>query len=375
MAKKHADAYSRLVRILILLFVLVVVCGVGYALANASITAQQEENAARARQENDRQQQAWQQVVREEQARYLEETAVVWPEPKGEAWEIVDLSQYPVQNSISISVDRDALMMEGMMLVNHWHAVPSDFPEDELVSMKSVDKTVPVSGSSVKLFPNAAYALSQMLAGAKEAGLENYLIEEAYRTKETQQGHYDKEAANYANRFSGDPLVAKVRQNVNVPGTSEYQSGLSFRIDRWLKGDAAFNEPKFQTTEHSDWLLDNSWKYGFVFRFPVEGYPNASMQDKSYKTGESKKLSVYRYVGVPHASIMHQMNFCMEEYIEYLMEHPHIAIYENGQKVYEITWQPLNHLGNSVYVEYDRKAVDYSVSMDNVGGVITCMTF
>lgn len=374
MAKKQADAYSKLVRILIVLFVLVVICVVGYYLVEGSIKAQQEENAAWAQQENARQQQAHQQVVAQEVARYQEETALVWPQPKGEAWEIMDLTQYPVQNSVKVSATRGNMMMEGMMLLNHWHAVPADFPESDLVSMTSVDKAVPVSNSSVKLFPNAAYALSQMLAAAKEAGLENYLIEEAYRTNETQQGHYDKEAANYANRFSGDALVAKVRQSVNVPGTSEYQSGLSFRIDRWLKGDAEFNDPKFQTTEHSDWLVENSWKYGFVFRFPVEGYPNATMVDKSYKTGESKKLSIYRYVGVPHAAIMHQMNWCMEEYIEYLMDHPHIAIYQNGQKVYEITWQKMSN-AETINVEIDGRASDYSISMDNVGGVITCMTF
>lgn len=374
MAKKKADAYGKLVRILIILFVFVVLFGVGYALANASIKAQQEEYAAWAQQENARLTQAHQQVVQQEIKRYQEETALVWPQPKGEAWEVMDLSQYPVQNSYSVSASRQEMITAGMLLLNHWHSVPADFPVSELVSMTSVDKTVPVSNSSVKLFPNAAYALSQMLAAAKEAGLENFLIEEAYRTQETQQGHYDKEAANYANRFSGDALIAKVRQNVNVPGTSEYQSGFAFRIDRWLKGDAEFNEPKFQTTEHSDWLVENSWKYGFVFRFPVEGYPNATMADKSYKTGESKKLSVYRYVGIPHATIMHQMNFCMEEYIEYLMDHPHIAIYENGRKVYEITWQPL-HGNGSASVEIDRSATDYSISMDNVGGVITCMSF
>ena len=79
--------------------------------------------------------------------------------------------------------------------------------------------------SSVKLFSNAAYALSDMLAAAKEDGLENYLIEEAFRTNETQQKYYDEEARRYVNSLYGDALDAKVRQSVNAPGTSEYQSG------------------------------------------------------------------------------------------------------------------------------------------------------
>lgn len=375
MAKQKKDAYRKLTRIVIVLFVFLVACGVGYMLVDQSIVAQTEENQMRADEENQQRAANYRQVINEERQRFAQETAIVWPEPKGDAWEILDLSSYPVKNAIPIAATRQELMTGGLMLLNHWHSQPFDFPESELVSMTRVDKSVPVSNSSVKLFPNAAYALSEMLAAAKEEGLENFLIEEAFRTNASQQDYYDEEASRYVNSLYGDALVAKVRQSVNVPGTSEYQSGFSFRVDRWLQGDAEFNDPKFQTTEHSDWLLENSWKYGFIFRFPVEGYPNATVTDKSYKTGESKKLSVYRYVGKPHAEIMHEMNFCMEEYIEYLMDHPHIAVYKNGQKVYEITWQPLSNSYSGASVEIDSAANEYSVSMDNVGGVITCMVF
>ena len=375
MATKKKDAYSKLKRIVLVLFVFTVAAVVGYVLVDQSIVAQQEENMARANEENQQLDAAYRQKVAQEIQQFNEETALVWPEPKGEEWEIVDLSNYPVQNANMRYVEQDELITNGLMLLNHWHSLPNNFPESALVSMISVDKTVPVKNSSVKLFPNAAAALSRMLAAAKDEGLENFLIEEAYRTRETQQKLYDEKAAKYVNSLYGDPLIAKVRQEVNVPGTSEYQSGLSFRVDRWLNGDAEFNDPKFQTTEHSDWLVENSWKYGFVFRFPVEGYPNATMQDKSHKTGESKKLSLYRYVGVEHAEIMHEMNFCMEEYIEFLMQNPHFAVYKNGQKVYEITWQPLDNLYSGVQIETDMTAIESIVSMDNVGGVVTCMVF
>ena len=375
MAKKQKDAYSKLKGFVIVLFVFVVAAVVGYVLVDQSIVAQQEENQLRAQEENQQRAAAHQQTVEAEIQRYKEETAMVWPEPKGDAWEILDLANYPVQNTETVYVERDQLITGGLMLLNHWHSIPENFPEGELKSMTNVDRNVPVRNSSVKLFSNAAYALSDMLAAAKEDGLENYLIEEAFRTNETQQKYYDEEARRYVNSLYGDALDAKVRQRVNAPGTSEYQSGFSFRVDRWREGDAEFNDPKFQTTEHSDWLVENSWKYGFVFRFPVAGYPNATMQDKSYKTGESKMLSVYRYVGKPHAEIMHEMNFCMEEYIEYLRANPHFAVYKNGQKVYEITWQPIGNMYSGIQIEKDRTAIEYIVSMDNVGGVVTCMIF
>ncbi|MBE5787276.1 MAG: D-alanyl-D-alanine carboxypeptidase family protein [Clostridiales bacterium] len=376
MAKKKKDAYRLVGRLLIVSFILVVACAVGYFLVDQSITAQLEENQAKAQDVTDSLVLRYNIEKQEEDARLAAESVVEIPGPtQNEGWEIVDLTGYPLQNAVHVSAERKEMITGGMMLLNHWHSVPYDFPEGELVSMVSVDKGVPVEDGTVKLFPNAAYALSQMIAAAKEAGLENYIVREAYRTNETQQGHYDKEAARYANRFSGDALVNKVRQQVNVPGTSEYQSGLSFRIDRWKSGDAEFNEPKFQTTEHSAWLVDNAWKYGFVFRFPVAGYPNVDNVDKSHKTGESKMLGIYRFVGEGHAAAMHLMNLCMEEYIEYLMAHPHIAIYENGVLRYEITWKGMDQNAASVNVEISSRANDYSISMDNVSGVITCMSY
>ena len=57
--KRGADAYGKLVRILIVLFVLTVICGAGYMLLDQSIKSQETENAARAQQENDRLQEAY----------------------------------------------------------------------------------------------------------------------------------------------------------------------------------------------------------------------------------------------------------------------------------------------------------------------------
>lgn len=375
MAKaEHANAYGKLIRILIVLFVLVVVCLAGYVMMDKSIQMQQQENEIRAQEENARLQAQYQQAKAEETAKLEQGESVQWPSPKGEGTEILDLTGYPLVNTMSVTATRQELITGGMMLLNHWHAQPADFPESELLSIVSVDKSVPVSGSDVRLFPNAINALIDMLAAAKADGLENYLIDEGYRTNEAQQEYYTKEEALYLNRYSGDALVNKVRQSVNVPGTSEYQSGFSFRIDRYLRGDAEFNDAKFQTTEHSDWLVENCWKYGFVFRFPVEGYPNATVHDKAYKTGESKKLSVYRYVGEVNAAVMHEMDFCMEEYIEYLIAHPHIALYENGALKYEVVRVDYNGTGDA-QLEITRSAKDYTISMDNMGGVIVCMSY
>lgn len=378
MAKtRNPDAYGKLMRILIVLFVLVVICGAGYVLMDKSIQAQMEENAQRAQEENAQLEAQYQQAKAEEAAKAEQGESLQWPTPKAEGWDVVDLTEYPLLNSIQVTATRQDLLLGGMLLLNQWHSLPADFPESELLAVYKVDKNIPVSGSGVKLFSSAITALSEMLAAAKEDGLENYLIDEGYRTMETQTKYFDEAAAKYSDKYSGEALVEVVRKEggINAPGTSEYQSGFSFRARRYLKGDKDFNDPKFNTTEHSDWLVANSWKYGYVFRFPVLGYPNATVTDKSYKTGESKMLSIYRYVGKANAAVMHTLDLCMEEYIEYLASHPHIAVYENGELRYEITRIPGGNTYADVVVEITRSAKNYTVSTDNMGGVIVCMSY
>lgn len=376
MAKKRSsDAYRKLVRVLIVLFVLAVICGAGYMLLDQSIQAQQEENDRRAQEENAQLEAQYRQAKAEETAKQAASKIVQWPTPKSEGWDVVDLSEYPLNNPYNVTAKRQDLLLGGMMLLNHWHSLPVDFSESELLPVYKTDKTIPVSSSSVRLFPAAITALGNMLAAAKEDGLEGYLIDEGYRSNETQTKYYEEAAAGYADRLFGDALIEKVRQTVNVPGTSEYQSGFSFRVDRYRKDDPDFMKQKFQDMPLSDWMLEHSWEYGIVFRFPVQGYPNSTVMDKSYKTGESKKLSVYRYVGEGNAAVMHALDFCMEEYIEYLMQHPHIAVYENGKLRYEITRTPGGDTYADVTVSISRAARDYSLSTDNMGGIIAVMVY
>lgn len=377
MAKKNkSSAYRKLVTILIVLFVLLAICAAGYFLVDQSIKTQEEESARAAADENARLEEQYRQAKAEETAKQSKGESQQWPKPKASGFDVVDLTDFPVMNTFNAEVSRQELLLGGMMLLNHWHSVPADFPTSELVGVHATDKTIPVSSSKVQLFPAAVTALSQTLQAAKEAGFEGYIIDEAFRSNETQQANYDKEAAKYADTLNGEALKEKVSKSVNYPGTSEYQSGFSFRVDRYKKGDTEFMNQKFQNMDMSDWLLAHSWEHGVIFRFPVQGYPNATVEDKSYKTGENKKMSIYRYVGKGNAAVMHVMDFCMEEYIEYLMAHPHIALYEDGVLKYEIVRTPGGATeGAGSTVQISRAAKDYSVSMDNCGGIITVMSY
>ena len=381
MTKKHSsDAYGKLVRILIVLFVLAVICGAGFLLLDQSMKTQEAENIARAQQENAALEENYRQAKAEEEAQSAQQAEELqWPTPKAEGWDVLDLSNYPLTNTRTYTATRQELITSGMLLVNRWHKVPDDLASAEFLGVHATDKSIATANSNVRLLAPAIDALGKALAAAKEAGLEHYNVEEGYRLRETQQQLFDTEAAKYANSFSGDSLIAKVvSEGYSEPGTSEYESGLAFRMGRYAKGDDIMNY-KFHDLPQSDWLVEHSWEYGLIFRFPVQGYPNNTVTDKSYKTGQSAKLSIYRYVGQPNAAVMHLMNFCMEEYIEYLIAHPHIAVYQNGQLKYEIM-RIEDYTGGDATVNVSRAANSVIVSVDNMdgngmGGLIVAMAY
>lgn len=381
MAKKRtSDAYKKLVGLLIVLFVLVVLCGAGYFLLDQTIKAQETESQQRADQENELLEEQYRQAKAEEAAQTaVQVEEVPRPQPKSEGWDVLDLSDFPLTNTRSYQATRMDVITSGMLLVNRWHAVPDDLAQAEFLVVHATDKTIPTAGEKVKLLSPAISALGEMLAAAKAEGLEHYNVEEGYRTYETQQATYNKRAEQYSSSYSGQALVEKVvNSGVSAPGTSEYESGLSFCMGRYAKGDDIMNK-KFHELPQSDWLLEHSWEYGIIFRFPVQGYPNSTVTDKSYKTGQSSKLSIYRYVGKANAAVMHIMNFCMEEYIEYLIAHPHIAVYKDGNLIYEIVRQE-NYTGGDVAVTVAAAARDVNISTDNMegngqGGLIIAMSY
>ena len=381
MAKKRtSDAYKKLIAVLIVLFVLVVLCGAGFLLLDQTIKAQETESQERAAQENQMLEEQYLQAKAEEAAQAAAQVVEVpRPQPKQSGWDVLDLSEFPLTNTRSYQATRMELITSGMLLVNRWHAVPSDLSEAEFHVVHSEDKSIPTAGEKVKLLSPAIGALGEMLAAAKAEGLEHYNVEEGYRTLETQEAAYNKAAEKYSGSYSGQGLVEKVvNSGVSAPGTSEYESGLAFCMGRYAKGDEIMNK-KFHELPQSDWMVEHSWEYGIIFRFPVQGYPNKTVTDKSYKTGQNSKLSIYRYVGKPNAAVMHIMNFCMEEYIEYLMAHPHIGVYKDGELVYEIVRQD-SYTGGDASVAVSASARDVIVSLDNVdgsgqGGLIIAMSY
>ncbi len=302
-----------------------------------------------------------------------------WESTLGDSlWRIEDEGKNGLENTSTITLERASLINGGLLLVNAWHSLPSDFSEDGLISVGTTSSfNIQVQDNSVRLFQPAYDALSDALTAAKEeAGLEYYIVMEGYRSVSEQETLFNKEMESLSSRYSGTLLIEETKKNVNYPGTSDYHTGMSFRMGVYQRGNAELNKLKFQAeSEQGAWLTENCWKYGIIFRFPTKDFPNSSWEDKSYKTGVSVQLNLYRYVGKAHAAAMRILGLCLEEYIEFLMDHPHICIYQDGALKYEVV--RIGGAGDmtTFQLPLPNPASDYQASLDNMDGVVMAYTY
>ncbi len=289
----------------------------------------------------------------------------------GAIWRIEDDGRKALENTSTIVANRSELMLGGMMLVNAWHPLPADFNADALVGVGSTSGyKIPVKDSSVMLFRPAYDALLTALDAAAGEGHQNYIIQEGYRSNDRQTELFNDKMAELQNRYSGDILIEQTKKEVNYPGTSEYQTGFSFNMRLYPNPEGL----DFVESAQGKWMVNNGWKYGITFRFPTKNFPDPSWEDKSYKTAVSVQLNLFRYVGKAHAAAMKVMDFCLEEYVEFLIDHPHISIYENGALRYEV-YRIADTGEASFTLPVPNPASAYQASFDNMGGIVMAYSY
>ena len=375
---KKADPYRRLLKWTIILLVLLALLATGYVLMDKYQQGERDRAALRIEEENKTLIEEYNKRRAEFQAsQQTSEDTKAWPAPKESGWDVLDLSEFPVQAAQDAAVTREELLLGGLLLVNRWHAMPADFTLAE-PHLKSIGTEtgfrVGVTGRDVKLLEPAIKALDTMIGEAKKAGMENYIVRWGYRTAEAQTELWNKELALYQDRYSGDALTEKARVRVAYPGTSDYHTGMSVYMDVYNRNDSALNAMAFQTTEQAKWLNEHGPEYGFIFRFPIQDYPSPDTVDKSYVTGINlKDMDVYRYVSVPHAMTMKILGFSLEEYIDYLIAHPHIAVYQDGVMKYEIYRVEGGNEDGSISLT--SAAREYIASTDNMNGLVVAMVY
>ena len=370
---------SKAVPVVVVLTVLFAALCVGCFYAGQVLNARRAEILSRAQAEIKEQNEQARAEYAVALAEFERETASganqAWPAQKAEGWDLIDLTNYPLESQTTERVTRAMVMNNGMLLVNQWHYRPDDFDESTIVGLGNYfNWKVQVADASVSVLPVAADALKAALDAAAEEDLTYFMVAEGYRTWETQNTYFQNQVNKLAEKYTGDALIEAAKKEVNAPGSSEYNSGLAFRLRLYAKDNAEISNAKYSTSSQGKWMNENCWKYGLVLRFPLAGWPTPETSDKSFITGIHKELNIYRYVGKGNAAIMHHMDFVMEEYIEYLEQHPHIALFEDGQLKYEVYRQVVGDAPEFDLVLTSR-AKSHVSSLDNMGGVITVFEY
>lgn len=180
-----------------------------------------------------------------------------------------------------------------LILVNKDNYIPENYK----ISLKQLD-----NGHSID--ERCYEDLQQMMDDCRAEGLEPVICS-SYRTNEKQTELFNRQIEKWKSLgYSDSDAEIEAGKLVAVPGTSEHQLGLALDIV-----DISYQilDEKQENTAVQKWLMQNSYRYGFILRYPT---------DKRDITGISYEPWHYRYVGKAHAKAIYDSNLCLEEYLK-----------------------------------------------------------
>ena len=190
-----------------------------------------------------------------------------------------------------------------LYVIGNDNPLPADF--------SVVIKTV--SGERA-LDERCAYYAIEMLKAAEKDGIDLY-VTSAYRSVQKQAENLESYTNSLiAQGWSAAEADVQAKKEIALPGCSEHNAGLAMDIvssDYWYTHTDL--DESFEELPHFDWLVDNSWKYGFVLSYP---------KGKEDITGFIYEPWHYRFVGLYHAERIHNVYaetgefLTVNEYIE-----------------------------------------------------------
>lgn len=136
-------------------------------------------------------------------------------------------------------------------------------------------------GGRGQMRPEAAAALQQMFADYQAQGGSQLTVVSPYRSYNTQVSTYN----GWVSRLG----QAQADRQSARPGTSEHQTGLAVDINTGA-------DQGFGASPPGVWLAANSYKYGFIVRYPDGSEPI---------TGYEYEPWHFRFIGVELATEMH----------------------------------------------------------------------
>lgn len=147
--------------------------------------------------------------------------------------------------------------------------------------------------------------LKQMTAASQEDGME-LLLDSGYVSAAEQNELYVAEVKRLMEEEGYSREDAEVNAEYAAPQGNHYdtQSGLSVSFS---SEDSIY----FEYTDEYLWLVNNSYKYGFILRYP---------SGKESFTGIEYNPHLFRYIGRDNALKLRKLDMCLDEYIKYTEE-------------------------------------------------------
>ncbi len=179
------------------------------------------------------------------------------------------------------------------ILVNKFYQLDSEYKRDDL---ESVSLQYSYSGNIVS--KEVINAFEKMQNDVKDNLNKHLMINSSFRPYQDQEEIYRSfklKGEEYADQYAARP------------GFSEHQTGLSIDITS-LENPTADN---FTKSEEYEWLKNNSYKYGFILRFP---------EGKEDITGYSTESWHFRYLGVDMATKVYESGITFDEYYAFYLE-------------------------------------------------------
>lgn len=181
---------------------------------------------------------------------------------------------------------------ENLVLVNADHKLSKDYD----VSLRSI------CGGRLQASERMYRSLVDMLAAASDEGYQ-YWIASAWRSREKQQKLVDEDVRRLvAQGMSREKALEETYKETMPAGYSEHETGLA--LDILCSENMQMNQSQKEEPGNK-WLCKNSWRYGFVLRYP---------EDKEKITGIRYEPWHFRYVGKKAAAYMHENKLTLEEF-------------------------------------------------------------
>ena len=182
-------------------------------------------------------------------------------------------------------------------IVNRTNYIPSDYEKN--LSLEGV-----WSNGRYYYFDSRIADFAECMINDAERDGVTLLVCSAYRSHAAQTANFESQLKAYASaKYSFANAYTYTSQYIAIPDTSEHQTGLA--VD-FITPGYMYLDDGFENTAAYKWLSENSYKYGFILRYP---------SSKAAETGINYEPWHFRFIGFEYAEDIYNSGLCLEEYM------------------------------------------------------------